>query len=41
MAVTGSVSSPQALALLRIFDIMRLTGMTLHAEIPEGSTGSA
>jgi transcriptional regulator with XRE-family HTH domain len=27
-----------SLALTRIFDIMRLTGMTLHAEIPEGPT---
>lgn len=41
MAVTCFVSSPQAFALLRIFDIVRLTWMTLHVEIPEGSTGSA
>lgn len=27
-----------SLALTRIFDIMRLTGMTLHAEIPESPT---
>jgi HTH-type transcriptional regulator/antitoxin HipB len=77
MALTGSVSSPQALgrllqqarlaqglsqqqvadqlgisqayvseleggktslALTRVFDVMRLTGMTLTAEIPAGST---
>lgn len=41
MAVTCFVSSPQVFALLRIFDIMRLTWMTLQAEISEGSTGSA
>ena len=31
-------SGKTSLALTRIFDIMRLTGMTLQAEIPEGST---
>ena len=31
-------SGKSSLALTRIFDIMRLTGMTLQAEIPEGST---
>jgi transcriptional regulator with XRE-family HTH domain len=31
-------SGKTSLALTRIFDIMRLTGMTLEAEIPEGST---
>lgn len=31
---TGKTS----LALTRIFDIMRLTGMTLTAELPEAST---
>ncbi|MDQ1250810.1 MAG: HTH-type transcriptional regulator / antitoxin HipB [Actinomycetota bacterium] len=31
-------SGKSSLALTRIFDIMRLTGMTLHAEIPESST---
>ncbi|MHB1163903.1 MAG: helix-turn-helix domain-containing protein [Candidatus Nanopelagicales bacterium] len=31
-------SGKSSLALTRIFDIMRLTGMTLHAEIPEGSS---
>lgn len=31
-------SGKSSLALTRIFDIMRMTGMTLHAEIPEGST---
>lgn len=30
-------SGKTSLALTRIFDIMRLTGMTLHAEIPEGA----
>ena len=34
-------SGKTSLTLIRIFDIMRLTGMTLRAEIPEGSTGSA
>lgn len=29
-----------SLALMRIFEIMRLTGMTLQAEIPEGPTDS-
>ncbi len=29
-------SGKTSLALTRIFDIMRLTGMTLQAEIPEG-----
>lgn len=28
-------SGKASLALTRIFDFMRLTGMTLHAEIPE------
>lgn len=31
-------SGKTSLALLRIFDIMRLTGMTLHATIPESAT---
>jgi transcriptional regulator with XRE-family HTH domain len=31
-------SGKMSLALTRIFDIMRLTGMTLQAEIHEGST---
>jgi transcriptional regulator with XRE-family HTH domain len=31
-------SGKSSLALTRIFDIMRMTGMTLHAEIPEGSS---
>lgn len=31
-------SGKTSLALTRVFDIMRLTGMTLQAEIPEGST---
>jgi transcriptional regulator with XRE-family HTH domain len=31
-------SGKTSLALTRIFDIMRLTGMTLHAEIPESPT---
>jgi transcriptional regulator with XRE-family HTH domain len=29
-----------SLALMRIFEIMRLTGMKLDAEIPEGPAGS-
>jgi transcriptional regulator with XRE-family HTH domain len=29
-------SGKESLALTRIFDLMRLTGMTMHAEIPEG-----
>lgn len=32
-------SGKTSLALMRIFDIMRLTGMTLEAEIPEGDAG--
>lgn len=31
-------SGKTSLALTRIFDIMRLTGMTLHAQIPESPT---
>jgi transcriptional regulator with XRE-family HTH domain len=31
-------SGKSSLALTRIFEIMRLTGMTLRAEIPESST---
>lgn len=31
-------SGKTSLALTRIFDIMRLTGMTLTAELPEGSS---
>lgn len=31
-------SGKTSLALMRIFEIMRLTGMTLQAEIPEGPT---
>ena len=31
-------SGKTSLALLRIFDIMRLTGMTLQATIPESAT---
>lgn len=31
-------SGKTSLALLRIFDIMRLTGMTLAATIPESAT---
>jgi HTH-type transcriptional regulator / antitoxin HipB len=31
-------SGKTSLALLRIFDIMRLTGMTLRATIPESAT---
>ena len=31
-------SGKTSLALTRIFDIMRLTWMTLQAEIPEGSS---
>ena len=31
-------SGKTSLALTRVFAIMRLTGMTLTAEIPEGST---
>jgi HTH-type transcriptional regulator/antitoxin HipB len=31
-------SGKTSLALVRIFEIMRLTGMTLEAEIPEGPT---
>lgn len=33
-------SGKTSLALMRIFDIMRLTGMTLEAEIPEGDVGA-
>lgn len=33
-------SGKTSLALLRIFEIMRLTGMKLEAEIPEGPAGS-
>jgi len=33
-------SGKTSLALMRIFEIMRLTGMTLEAEIPEGPTPS-
>jgi len=29
-------SGKESLALSRIFDLMRLTGMTMHAEIAEG-----
>ena len=31
-------SGKTSLALTRVFEVMRLTGMTLTAEIPEGST---
>ncbi len=31
-------SGKTSLALTRVFDIMRLTGMTLSAELPESST---
>lgn len=31
-------SGKTSIALTRVFDIMRLTGMTLSAEIPEGPT---
>ena len=33
-------SGKTSLALVRIFDIMRLTGMKLEAEIPEGDAAS-
>ena len=33
-------SGKTSLALMRIFEIMRLTGMTLQAEIPEGPPSS-
>jgi HTH-type transcriptional regulator/antitoxin HipB len=33
-------SGKTSLALMRIFEIMRLTGMTLEAEIPEGDAES-
>ena len=33
-------SGKTSLALMRIFEIMRLTGMTLEAEIPEGPPSS-
>lgn len=33
-------SGKTSLALTRVFDIMRLTGMTLSAEIPESPTGA-
>lgn len=33
-------SGKTSLALMRIFEIMRLTGMTLQAEIPEGPTNA-
>ena len=33
-------SGKTSLALMRIVDIMRLTGMKLEAEIPEGPAGS-
>jgi HTH-type transcriptional regulator/antitoxin HipB len=33
-------SGKTSLALMRIFEILRLTGMTLEAEIPEGPTPS-
>lgn len=33
-------SGKTSLALIRNFDMMRLTGMTLRAEIPEGSTAA-
>ena len=31
-------SGKTSLALTRVFDVMRLTGMTLSAEVPEGPT---
>ncbi len=31
-------SGKESRALMRIFDLMWLTGMTLHAQIPEGPT---
>ena len=33
-------SGKTSLALVRIFDIMRLTGMKLEAEIPEGDAAT-